>query len=114
LEVGDPGGNQGTGGRLPSLHEMWTLWECEQVIAQHDSALRFLDSRELYWIGDALGVGRYMVCGIGMEPSTSPRLRLLAEHVGTRSKESFRVYEVKHVQAPAIGDDFSAMSIRIV
>lgn len=114
LAVGDLGSNQGTGGRLPSLHEMWTLWECEQVISQYDSTLRFLDRRELYWLGDALGVGRYMVCGVGMKPSVSPRMRLLAEHVGTRSKESFRVYEVIQTQAAAVGDEFSAMSIRIL
>ncbi|MFP3588602.1 hypothetical protein SCB29_33970 [Paraburkholderia sp. SIMBA_055] len=112
--VGDRVGNQGTGGRLPSLHEMWTLWECEQVVAQHNSGLRFLDNRELYWLGDALGVGRYMVCSVGMKPSVSPRLRLLAEHVGTRSKESFCVYEVIHTQAAGVGDDFSAMSVRIL
>jgi hypothetical protein len=113
LAVGDLGGNQGPGGHLPSLQEMWTLWECEQVIAQHDSALCFLDRRELYWLGDALGIGRYMVCGVGMKPSASNRVRLLAEHVGTRSKESFHVYEVTQNQATAVGEEFSAMTIRI-
>jgi hypothetical protein len=102
----------GRRGRLPSLHEMWTLWECDQVLTSQNPFDKFLDSRELYWLGDALGIGRYLLCSVGTAPIQ--RLELLNESVGTRSSDSFYIYEFRTQTAKMYGDDFGAMTARIV
>jgi hypothetical protein len=105
---------EGRRGRLPSLHEMWTLWECEQALVTHDPHARFLDPREFYWLGDALGIGRYLLCSVGSSPIRNPRVQLLNEVIGTRSSETFCLYEFRAPTSKITGDDFGAIAARIV
>lgn len=76
--------------RLPSIHEMISLWHSEPYICEQLKIGTLLNQNEIYWLGDTLESGP-LCCSFGPTPSPLPGVRKIVGTIKGNSRD-FHLY----------------------